>query len=595
MMERTREIQDTKNDKKEEVDFKELDENYVYYVHHKLPDFLQRGDIQYGNRLLGYVDAMMATCATFLVIPLRNLNEKKESESLEEFLDSNKDQFVAFVVGFLLVCTIWESINIRSIIVKQINDFYVLCMIISMLLVTILPFSIALMGHYPKYKISVLITCIVLITIQITEAIMNFYAFRYTRLLHISIQNYPKEDLIFLRNMMCLQNTVFIKICILAGLFTLLEYRVSWFFIIFMLLLPHIRKCIFFIHRKLHGAPNKELCKFFARFKKGNISKERVEAFTDAAVAIIACVLILDITVEGFPTPSKVEHDGLGLALHHMTDEFVIFFITYIMISLLWHANHSIFQLFHTVNVVILSLQKSFLMFICWIPLAANCLNKYGRHNNEDNRIAVRLYGIIIFSGSLCNLLMLFWGIYAKDKVLHKWAICNDLKASFQKHLYILLKLINIPFWTAVMLFGTLGSTHWVTTITIMCFTFIIVTFIVLKVLKVLKVLFHAEEPEFQPREITYRVETGVIENRFVETTETNKISQNNAEVKQSGSCQVDDGIECNTAADEHDGAANRKENTSDSDVSELHSEYGSFRGGVKYINGVKIEVTPHV
>ena len=84
----------------------------------------------------------------------------------------------------------------------------------------------------------------------------------------------------------------------------------SWFFIALFLLLPYIRKFGYFIHRKIYGVPSTQACRFFSRFVKGNISKDRVEAFTDAAVAIIACVLILDITVEGFPTKEDVHAKG---------------------------------------------------------------------------------------------------------------------------------------------------------------------------------------------------------------------------------------------------------------------------------------------
>ena len=51
------------------ADIKHLQEHYDEITDNKLPDYLHRGDITSVNRFLGYHDAMMATCGTFLVLP----------------------------------------------------------------------------------------------------------------------------------------------------------------------------------------------------------------------------------------------------------------------------------------------------------------------------------------------------------------------------------------------------------------------------------------------------------------------------------------------------------------------------------------------
>lgn len=575
--------------REENLDFKEVEENYKYYVDRRLPEFLHQGDFQQGSRLLSYADAMMATCATFLVVPLRNLKGKKDGESLEEYLKHNKDQYVSFVAGFLLVCTIWESMNIRSIIVKQKDDFYVFFTIALLMLVSILPFSLALVGHFPKYEISVCITCTILVIIELLEAIMNFYAFRSTRLLHILIQKYAKSDLMFLRNTIFCKSFVNILIFVCAGAFSYVNYRVSWFFLTLIFFLPSIRQLIFFIHRKIYGVPEKHKCMFFNRFKNGYIHKERVEAFSDAAIAVIACLLILDITTEDFPRFDDVLKSGLGATLRHLRNEFVIYFITYIIVSMLWYVNHSIFEYIQTVSAVILYLQKIFLMFVAWIPLASNCLLKYGRREDEDTKTAVRMIGIIVLFSGLCNLAKFCWGVYVQSEVLHKSVICNDFKSTCKKHLYLVLKMTNIPFCMIVMLFATqFGHGSWCITITEICFAIAIVTFILLKIIFL---NYHVEPTRTNSKRGTsYHVNSGIIETNFVDRSGSNVTQREmirSASKKSRKDCGKDE-VDCGKV---NKGLECGDDQLSDSDVSDLRSEYGSFRGGAKFINGVKVDV----
>ena len=93
--------------------------------------------------------------------------------------------------------------------------FFVLFAIISLLLVTALPFSLTLMGHYPKEKVSVIMTFVVLAAAELTEIIMNIYAFAVPRLLNVYIRKYPLKELHFIRNAMQLKCIInIILVCI---------------------------------------------------------------------------------------------------------------------------------------------------------------------------------------------------------------------------------------------------------------------------------------------------------------------------------------------------------------------------------------------
>jgi len=101
--------------------WKNLHENYDDHHNRKLFSHVHRGDLASTNRLLGYNDAMMATCATFLVVPIKH-SKMKKAEELGQFLESIKVEVLMFFIGFFLVATIWESTNIRCIVVKRLDD-----------------------------------------------------------------------------------------------------------------------------------------------------------------------------------------------------------------------------------------------------------------------------------------------------------------------------------------------------------------------------------------------------------------------------------------------------------------------------------------
>ena len=207
--------------------FKEIEEEYDRHINDALPDHLHRGDIVSASRLLGYADAMMATCATFLVIPIRNLTEMKPEETLPQFLHENYTQFIMYFLGFFVVCTVWESLNMRFIVIKRLDDFLVLICILSMLVTTVLPFSLALQGFYSSDYVTVLITCLTLFLIELLEIATILYAFASPRLLHFQFNSYTKQDRRLFCVVMCIKSMVNSLIVVIGGAFCLLHVAIS--------------------------------------------------------------------------------------------------------------------------------------------------------------------------------------------------------------------------------------------------------------------------------------------------------------------------------------------------------------------------------
>ena len=437
-----------------------LEERYDDHVDELLPEDHHRGDIVSANRMLAYSDAIMATCATFLVLPLKNLKKKKDDQSLSEFVSAVHTEFIMFFLGFIIVLTIWENMNIRAIVIKRVDDFVLTMVICEMLAATILPFSLALQGHYPHEKVSVLTTCVVLGVLQIVDIGMVLYATHSPKLLHIDLKNWSKSDLRELLLIMIFRPLVSLILLVTGGAFSLVHFGVSWAFIALLTFMPTISKLYWFVRRRMSSYKYEETEKdsFLLHFSKGNVSKERVEIMSDAAIAIIACIIMLDITVEEFPNQEDVNEYGLSNTLRKMKSEFLKFFATFCTVSALWYINHTVLHLIETFTSIMLYFQKIFLAFCCLCPLAANMILKFATKGNDDSKIAIRFSSMIVFCSSIANFFILLYGLVTGSKYLHDWASFAHFKTNTRQHLYTLVKALNIPFWSLICMFGSLGS-----------------------------------------------------------------------------------------------------------------------------------------
>ena len=237
------------------MDFKEklkhFDEHYDKHVNEIMSDSLHRGDVVSPQRMLGYADAMMATCATFLVIPLRKIKDIKPGTALADHLYMNRTEFIMFFLGYLVVLTIWESINIRSLFIKRVDDMLLFMTMFSMFTTSLLPFSLSLEGHYPGETVSVWISCSLLAIIELTELFIFFYSMEHPGVLHFELHNWTKPERRRFRNMLCLINIVNIAFIILGSLSILLNHVLAWVFIAMLILMPSLRKLFFYIRRRM--------------------------------------------------------------------------------------------------------------------------------------------------------------------------------------------------------------------------------------------------------------------------------------------------------------------------------------------------------
>ncbi|XP_012565924.2 endosomal/lysosomal proton channel TMEM175 [Hydra vulgaris] len=438
--------------------WKDTEENYEEYLNKTMPEDHHRGDIASTARLLSYSDTVMATCATFLVLPIRNLKKNSGNQSLSEFFNSSYLQFIEFLFGFLIILTVWENMNIRAIVIKRVDDLILALIIFEMLVTSTLPFTVELQGHYPNEKISVLSTCIVLTILQIIDIVIILYGTFSPKLLHLELKCWTKSDLRELASIMLFKPLISLILLAIAAAFCLVHYGVSWAVIALLILMPTIRKFYWFVCRKYKNNDATEKGFFLENFSKGNVPKERVENMSDNAIAIMACILVADITVDEFPKKFSVEKDGLNYNLKVMTPEFLTFLASFCLVSALWYVNHSVLHLIKNVNSVMLYFQKVFLMFCCLCPLAGNTVLHFATKGNKDSVVAIRFSATVVFISSIANFFIFLCGVFTGTKYFYDWASLKHFQKNKRQHYYAVAKAVNLPFWSLICILGSLGS-----------------------------------------------------------------------------------------------------------------------------------------
>lgn len=95
--------------------------------------------------------------------------------------------------------------------------------------------------------------------------------------------------------------------------------------------------------------------------RKTAMSKSRLEAFTDAIIAILMTIMVLGLSIPGGDTWS---------GLWAIRDKIFIYVISYFFLGIYWNNHHHMFQVADKINGKVMWLNTLFLFFLSIIPFA---------------------------------------------------------------------------------------------------------------------------------------------------------------------------------------------------------------------------------
>lgn len=131
------------------------------------------------------------------------------------------------------------------------------------------------------------------------------------------------------------------------------------------------------------------------------MNKNRLEAFSDGVMAVAITLLALDLKVgrvDGVPLSAQLWEQRLGFAAYA---------VSFFIIGCIWISHHTLFRMATGVDLPVLIANILLLMFVTAIPFTTATYADYVQQSDDDARIAVLVYGIVMAGMSISFTLIL--------------------------------------------------------------------------------------------------------------------------------------------------------------------------------------------
>ncbi len=160
------------------------------------------------------------------------------------------------------------------------------------------------------------------------------------------------------------------------------------------------------------------------RFKDFVYNKVRLEMYSDAIIAIVITLLILDLKAPHF------EINDLSANMDNIMElkkEFFGWLISFLLVGVYWFQHHNVLHMASKVDLKIIVINQVSLMGICLTPFTASLLGK-----NSDNPISVTFFAAIFFlvSLTLCYMYSYIAKNYLKVEY-DKTSVLKNVKLSY--------------------------------------------------------------------------------------------------------------------------------------------------------------------
>ncbi|GGC95450.1 TMEM175 family protein [Enterococcus wangshanyuanii] len=122
------------------------------------------------------------------------------------------------------------------------------------------------------------------------------------------------------------------------------------------------------------------------------MSKSRLEAFTDAVIAIVMTILVLELHQ---PTTDTLA----GLA--GIEKKLFIYIVSFVMLAIYWNNHHHMFQLVHKINGRVLWANNFFIFTLTLVPFATAWVGDF-----IDSLVPQLTYGIMTLIANCAYLIL---------------------------------------------------------------------------------------------------------------------------------------------------------------------------------------------
>jgi uncharacterized membrane protein len=127
------------------------------------------------------------------------------------------------------------------------------------------------------------------------------------------------------------------------------------------------------------------------------MSKSRLEAFSDGVFAIAITLLVLDLRV-----PQNVPIGSLWMALGRQWPSYFAFFVSFLIIGIIWMNHHALFDKVRVVDRTVLLANLLLLLSVSVIPFPTRLIAEF-LPSHSDAKVAVAIYSMAMLSMALAN------------------------------------------------------------------------------------------------------------------------------------------------------------------------------------------------
>jgi uncharacterized membrane protein len=154
------------------------------------------------------------------------------------------------------------------------------------------------------------------------------------------------------------------------------------------------------------------------------MNKTRLEAFSDAVIAIILTIMVLEL---------KVPHGVTLEALHPLWPVFVSYVLSFAYLAIYWNNHHHMLHTLHRVRGPILWANLHLLFWLSLIPFTTGWMGE-----NHFAALPTALYGFVLLMAAIAYFILQHFIIVSQgaDSLLNR-AVGSDWKGKLSPVLYL--------------------------------------------------------------------------------------------------------------------------------------------------------------
>ena len=405
-----------------------------------------------GERLQAFSDAVFSIVATIMVIPLKvEEDELHESFLLEEYLYNQYPKYFVYIFSFILVVDTWYSHARIFNLIERVDDVILWLNLFVLLLVSFLPYGLAVISRFQQsdpegFGLAISTCSTIIILTGLLMVGMVLYSFRRQALLHPEIAG--STSMRSLRNQLLITLSVNPVLAVVAQLFNFSEKTATVALVFFYsmgIASAAVRIGFHFYNRRKHyNRPN-----FVMNIFRNVASKARTEAFSDGVFAIVATLIVLDLTTE-IPSSDDVErvHGGnLRKALDTKRYLYLAYVSSFLTVGLLWVVQYGMFHFLKKITPMLSLVNSATLCLIGGIPFVSSVYVTFADevstesrfYNRENEQTAIRASTVLVLLAGVCQLL--FWTIALFNR---RECLYDDI-ARFPAEILTFLKIMIFP------------------------------------------------------------------------------------------------------------------------------------------------------